>query len=63
MCDASFSSALQERVKCLQELADFTGTCQAELKDLFEALGWSPESDTHAHQVEQAQKAHRSACK
>ncbi|XP_056618616.1 U11/U12 small nuclear ribonucleoprotein 48 kDa protein [Triplophysa dalaica] len=52
MCDASFSSALQERVQCLQELADFTETCQAELKDLFEALGWSPEADTHADQMD-----------
>lgn len=52
MCETSFSSALQERMQCLQELADFTESCQAELQDLFEALGWSPELDTQAAQVE-----------
>ncbi|KAI7806559.1 U11/U12 small nuclear ribonucleoprotein 48 kDa protein isoform X2 [Triplophysa rosa] len=51
MCETSLPSALQERMQCLQELGDFTESCQAELKDLFEALGWSPESDAHAAQM------------
>lgn len=39
-------------MQCLQELTDFTENCQAELKDLFEALGWKQELDTHAVQME-----------
>lgn len=39
-------------MQCLQELTDFTENCQAELKDLFEALGWKQELDTHAVEME-----------
>lgn len=52
MCETSFSLGLQERMQRLQELTDFTESCQAELKGLFEALGWSQELDSHAVQVE-----------
>ncbi|XP_055067886.2 U11/U12 small nuclear ribonucleoprotein 48 kDa protein [Misgurnus anguillicaudatus] len=52
MCEAQFSSALQERKQCLQELTDFTESCQAELKDLLEALGWSTDVDANATQME-----------
>lgn len=56
MCETSFSLGLQERMQRLQELTDFTESCQAELKGLFEVLGWSPESDPHAVQVETTAK-------
>lgn len=52
MCETSFSLGLQERMQRLQELTDFTESCQAELKGLFEALGWSQELDSQAVQVE-----------
>ncbi|XP_016088191.1 U11/U12 small nuclear ribonucleoprotein 48 kDa protein isoform X2 [Sinocyclocheilus grahami] len=52
MCETSFSLGLQERMQRLQELTDFTESCQAELKGLFEGLGWSQESDLHAVQME-----------
>ncbi|XP_016148100.1 U11/U12 small nuclear ribonucleoprotein 48 kDa protein-like isoform X1 [Sinocyclocheilus grahami] len=45
MCETSFSLGLQE-------LTDFTESCQADLKGLFEALGWSQELDSHAFQME-----------
>ncbi len=56
MCETSFSLGLQERMQRLQELTDFTESCQAELKGLFEALGWSQELDPHAVQVETTAK-------
>ncbi|XP_026139495.1 U11/U12 small nuclear ribonucleoprotein 48 kDa protein isoform X2 [Carassius auratus] len=52
MCESSFSLGLQERMQRLQELTDFTETCQADLKGLFEALGWSQELDSHAIPME-----------
>ncbi|XP_016364844.1 U11/U12 small nuclear ribonucleoprotein 48 kDa protein-like isoform X1 [Sinocyclocheilus rhinocerous] len=52
MCETSFSLGLQERMQRLQELTDFTESCQADLKGLFEALGWSQELDSHAFQME-----------
>ncbi|XP_050986306.1 U11/U12 small nuclear ribonucleoprotein 48 kDa protein [Labeo rohita] len=52
MCETSFSLGLQERMQRLQELTDFTESCQTELKGLFEALGWSEEIDSHAVQME-----------
>lgn len=36
----------------MQELTDFTESCQAELRDLFDSLEWSQELDTHAVQME-----------
>lgn len=55
MCETAFSLSLQERMQRLQELTDFTESCQAELRDLFDSLGWSQELDTHAVQVEKQQ--------
>ncbi|XP_051999285.1 U11/U12 small nuclear ribonucleoprotein 48 kDa protein isoform X2 [Xyrauchen texanus] len=52
MCETNFSSGLQERIQCLQELTEFAESCQAELGDLFEALGWNQEVDTLAVQME-----------
>ncbi|XP_067304371.1 U11/U12 small nuclear ribonucleoprotein 48 kDa protein isoform X2 [Pseudorasbora parva] len=52
MCETTFSLGLQERMQRLQELTDFTESCQAELRDLFDSLGWSQELDTHAIQME-----------
>ncbi|XP_043117544.1 U11/U12 small nuclear ribonucleoprotein 48 kDa protein [Puntigrus tetrazona] len=52
MCETSFSLGLQERMQSLQELTDFTESCQAELKGLFEALGWSQELDSQTVQME-----------
>ncbi|XP_051576361.1 U11/U12 small nuclear ribonucleoprotein 48 kDa protein isoform X2 [Myxocyprinus asiaticus] len=52
MCETDFSSGLKERIQCLQELTEFTESCQAELGDLFEALGWNQEVDTLAVQME-----------
>ncbi|KAK9960865.1 hypothetical protein ABG768_008699 [Culter alburnus] len=52
MCETAFSLSLQERMQRLQELTDFTESCQAELRDLFDSLGWSQELDTHAVQME-----------
>uniref|UniRef100_A0A671L4W0 U11/U12 small nuclear ribonucleoprotein 48 kDa protein-like n=1 Tax=Sinocyclocheilus anshuiensis TaxID=1608454 RepID=A0A671L4W0_9TELE len=52
MCETSFSLGLQECMQRLQELTDFTESCQADLNGLFEALGWSQELDSHAFQME-----------
>ncbi|KAL1259806.1 hypothetical protein QQF64_010383 [Cirrhinus molitorella] len=52
MCETSFSLGLKERIQRLQELTDFTESCQTELKCLFEALGWSQELDSHAVQMD-----------
>jgi len=51
MGETSFSLSLQERMQRLQELTDFTESCQAELRDLFDSLEWSQELDPHAVQV------------
>jgi len=51
MGETSFSLGLQERMQRLQELTDFTESCQAELRDLFDSLEWSQELDAHAVQV------------
>uniref|UniRef100_A0A8C1JNG5 Small nuclear ribonucleoprotein 48 (U11/U12) n=1 Tax=Cyprinus carpio TaxID=7962 RepID=A0A8C1JNG5_CYPCA len=45
-------NSLKERMRRLQELTDFTESCQSDLKGLFEALGWSQELDSHATQME-----------
>ncbi|XP_073703791.1 U11/U12 small nuclear ribonucleoprotein 48 kDa protein [Garra rufa] len=52
MCETSFTLGLQERIRRLQELTDFTESCQTELKGLFEVLGWSHELDSHAVQMD-----------
>ncbi|CAM4703145.1 unnamed protein product [Leuciscus chuanchicus] len=52
MSETSFSLGLQERMQRLQELTDFTESCQAELRDLFDSLEWSQGLDTHAVQME-----------
>ncbi|XP_039508496.1 U11/U12 small nuclear ribonucleoprotein 48 kDa protein [Pimephales promelas] len=52
MGETSFSLGLQERMQRLQELTDFTESCQAELRDLFDSLEWSQELDAHAVQTE-----------
>ncbi|KAK7158044.1 hypothetical protein R3I93_009290 [Phoxinus phoxinus] len=52
MCETTFSLGLHERVQRLQELTDFTESCQAELRDLFDSLEWSQELETHAVQME-----------
>ncbi|TRY97551.1 hypothetical protein DNTS_000352 [Danionella cerebrum] len=52
MGESSFASGLQERLRCLQEFTSFTESCQTELDDLFEALGWNPEAEMHAARME-----------
>uniref|UniRef100_A0A3B5LD01 CHHC U11-48K-type domain-containing protein n=1 Tax=Xiphophorus couchianus TaxID=32473 RepID=A0A3B5LD01_9TELE len=45
MSDPVQSEALQDRLDRLQELTEFTETCQKQLNELFETLGWSQEND------------------
>ncbi|XP_077071151.1 U11/U12 small nuclear ribonucleoprotein 48 kDa protein isoform X1 [Siphateles boraxobius] len=52
MCETAFSLGLEERMQRLQELTDFTESCQAELRDLFDSLEWSQELDNVTHAME-----------
>lgn len=54
MSDPVQSEALQDRLDRLQELTEFTETCQKQLNELFETLGWSQENDEDFNQVASA---------
>ncbi|KAM9352777.1 U11/U12 small nuclear ribonucleoprotein 48 kDa protein [Symphorus nematophorus] len=41
MSDSSETQTLQDRLKRLQELTEFTEKCKKQLDDIFETLGWS----------------------
>ncbi|KAF6734078.1 U11/U12 small nuclear ribonucleoprotein 48 kDa protein [Oryzias melastigma] len=43
MSDFLLPQTDEDRLKCLQELTEFTEKCKKELHDIFETLGWSPD--------------------
>ncbi|KAI4890690.1 hypothetical protein NFI96_033751 [Prochilodus magdalenae] len=43
MCAALSSEGVQDRLRSLHELTEFTDSCRAQLTEVFNALGWEPD--------------------
>ncbi|XP_076827648.1 U11/U12 small nuclear ribonucleoprotein 48 kDa protein [Brachyhypopomus gauderio] len=48
MSEMSFTETLQDRIRSLDELTEFTENCRTQLTELFKALDWNPDLESNS---------------